>query len=209
MRIMNERLPLMKAWGWLCGLCLWLVGCVTAPDPVVPPGGVGAGSGNGGMGIDYVRIGDRISVSFADIPMTSPTIEQRVREDGMITLPLGVQVMAAGKKAGELEAEIRAEYVPKYYNRLTVGVKLEERVIYVGGRVRRPDRYMYVGEMTVLKAINVAGGFDEFADRSDVEVTRADGTKLKVNCKKAQKNPVKYDLPIYPGDNIYVNKRWI
>jgi protein involved in polysaccharide export with SLBB domain len=61
--------------------------------------------------------------------------------------------------------------------------------------------------MTVLKAIQTAGGFTEFAKRTKVQVTRANGHKEKpVNYDKAVKNP-KLDLPIYPGDQIFVDKR--
>ena len=60
--------------------------------------------------------------------------------------------------------------------------------------------------MTVLKAVSAAGGFTDYAKRVAVEVTRTDGTKVVVNCKKAQKNP-KLDIPISPGDRISVPLR--
>lgn len=159
---------------------------------------------------DIIRVGDRVFVRLADIPNPPDPIDQRVREDGTITLILGVQLQAAGKKAGELETDIYNAYVPKYYNRLTVSVKTEERVFYVDGEVRKPDRYIYAGEMTVLKAISTAGGFTEFAKKSKVEVTRASGGKpVVVDCVKAMRNP-KLDISIYPGDRIFVHKRiWL
>ncbi|MCX8108287.1 MAG: SLBB domain-containing protein, partial [Verrucomicrobiae bacterium] len=69
---------------------------------------------------------------------------------------------------------------------------------------------IYTGEMTVLKAISTAGGFTEFAKRNRVEVTRASGGKpVVVDCVKALKNP-RLDIPIYPGDRIFVHKRvWL
>ena len=75
------------------------------------------------------------------------------------------------------------------------------------GQVRKPDRYEYLSTMTVLQAIKAAGDFTDYAKKTVVEVTRANGTKIIVNCKKAQKNP-RLDIPIYPGDSIYVPVRF-
>jgi polysaccharide export outer membrane protein len=161
------------------------------------------------LSIETIRPGDKIEVIFTDVPPQEfPSMAQRVREDGWITLPLEVRILAAGKKTGELQDAIRGEYVPKYFKRLTVSVRLEERVFYVGGQVRQPNRYVYSGEMTVLSAIKVAGDFTEFAKKNDVKITRADGTEIVVNCVKAIKNS-KYDVRLYPGDSIYVKQRII
>ena len=90
---------------------------------------------------------------------------------------------------------------------LTVTLTREELWFYVGGEVRNPNRYIYSGELTVLKAIQTAGGFTEYAKRSKVQVTRANGRKEKpVDCGKALKNP-KLDLPIFPGDQVHVDRR--
>jgi protein involved in polysaccharide export with SLBB domain len=201
----------------LAGVILLLCGCESLSGP---PGGTGTAPNEsatavsaqpvgdaGGGGIDELRVGDRITVTFSDIPGAPPPIEQKIREDGKIVLILGLEVTAAGKKAGDLAQEIKEAYVPKYFKRLTVNVKPEERVIYVGGQVRAPNRYIHVGEMTVLRAIKVAGDFTDYAKKTDVQVIRADGSKFKINCKKALKDP-KFDVPIYPGDAIHVPQRF-
>ena len=159
-------------------------------------------------GADWVSPGNKITVTFSGISNPPPKYEEKVREDGYINPPLLGPVMAAGKTIGKLQEELQSLYVPKYYTRaLTVTVSTEERWFFVGGEVRNPNRYLYSGQMTVLKAIQTAGGFSEYARRSKVQVTRADGRKEKpVNCDKAVKNP-KLDLPIYPGDYISVERR--
>ena len=198
--------------GWVCGLAALVAilcgGCGT-PDPgggepVAPM--IGASAEILPLSADAVRVGDKIEIAFSDIPEMFPVMVQRVREDGSITLPLGVRVEAANKKATELQDAIVQAYVPKYFKRLSVSVRLEERVFYVGGQVRQPNRYVFLGEMTVLGAVKVAGDFTEFAKRTAVKVTRADGTEITVDCKKALKNS-KHDLPIYPGDKIDVPRR--
>jgi hypothetical protein len=40
-----------------------------------------------------------------------------------------------------------------------------------------------------------------------VLVTRSDGSKIHVNCLKAQ-NDHSLDVPIYPDDNIFVPRRY-
>jgi protein involved in polysaccharide export with SLBB domain len=197
--------------GWLLGLAVLLValggGCGTPSGArnFVPPTGAPP-TGAPPFGADVVRVGDKIEITFSDIPEMFPTMIQRVREDGSIRLPYGVQIEAADKKVADLQDVIEQAYVPKYFKRLTVAVKLEERVFYVGGQVRSPNRYVFLGEMTVLGAIKVAGDFTEFAKRTAVKITRADGTEIKVDCKKALKNS-KYDLPIYPGDKLDVPRK--
>jgi protein involved in polysaccharide export with SLBB domain len=59
--------------------------------------------------------------------------------------------------------------------------------------------------MTVLRAIDTAQGFTDFARKTSIEVRRVDGRTEFVNWKKARANP-KLDLPIYPNDHIIVPK---
>lgn len=155
---------------------------------------------------DRFAIVDQVTVKFSGISEQLPPHEERIKEDGTITLPLIGAVKSVGKTAGELQTEIHNRYVPDYYRRLTVTVTGEQRVYSVGGRVRSPGRQVYIGATTVLKAIQSAGDFDDFAAKTRVEVTRANGAFIVVDCEKAAKNP-KLDLPIYPGDKINVPLR--
>lgn len=157
------------------------------------------------LSIDEVRVGDRLTITFTDVPQAPPPIEVRVPDGGEIALPLDVKVQAAGKRTGELAEEIRKKY-ETFYKRLSVNVRQDDRFFYVGGAVRKPDRHQYAGEMTLLGAIKAAGDFNDFARRTKVQVVRQDGTRLIVDCKKALKDP-KFDIPIYPNDSIYVPQR--
>jgi protein involved in polysaccharide export with SLBB domain len=182
-----------------------------APAPAPPPGTnllpKDASVSNPDR-VGFIRIGDSISVAFADLPPAVVIQESRMRigEDGKITLHLNQTVHAAGKTARQLEQEIRSLYVPKYYNYMTVTVKSDERWYFVGGEVKNANRQVYWGPITVLRAIDTAGGFTDFASRSDIELTRQDGKKIKINYRKALKDP-KLDPEVYPNDQIYVGKR--
>ncbi|MFO1511619.1 MAG: polysaccharide biosynthesis/export family protein [Verrucomicrobiota bacterium] len=151
-------------------------------------------------------IGDQVTIKFSGTVDTIPQHEERIKDDGNITLTLIGAVKAAGKTPGELQKEIHDRYVPDYYKRLTVIVEGEQRVYYVGGQVRAPGRQVYLGATTVTKAIQSAGDFTDFAAKRRVELFRADGKKFFIDCKKAAKDP-SLDLPVYPGDKIDVPMR--
>ena len=155
------------------------------------------------------RIGDQVTVTFSGLPPSDviPPHDERIKEDGTITLPLIGAVKANGKAPGELQKEIQDLYVPKYYLRLTVTVKSQELVYYVGGEVRSPGRQQYIGEITVTKAIQSAGDFTDFAKKNSVRLTRADGKTVTVNCLKAIEDP-KLDPLVFPGDKITVPRRF-
>jgi polysaccharide export outer membrane protein len=156
---------------------------------------------------DRFQVGDQVTVKFSGT--TDENLrphEERIKEDGTITLPYIGAVKAAGLTPGELQKDITTRYVPDYYKRLTVTVTGEQRVYSVGGQVRSPGRQVYIGPTTVIKAIQSAGDFTDFAAKWRVELTRADGRTLKVDCEKAAKDPA-LDLPVYPGDKIIVPQR--
>ena len=149
---------------------------------------------------------DLVRVTFSGIEPPIQTHEERIKVDGTITLPLILAVKAEGKSIGQLQKEITEKYVPEYYKRLIVTVSTERRVYYVGGQVKGPGRQEYIGTITVTKAIQSAGDFTDFAAKTRVELTRADGRKVTVNCNKAAKDP-SLDPPVYPGDKINVPLR--
>lgn len=129
-----------------------------------------------------------------------------ISEDGTITLPLIGKVQAAGKTPGELQDDITKLYVPAYFVSLAVTVTAQYRVYYVGGEVAHAGPELYNGETTVTKAIQSAGDFTQFASHK-VWLTRADGTRIKVNVDKALRDSTQ-DLPVFPGDQIHVPRRY-
>jgi protein involved in polysaccharide export with SLBB domain len=150
--------------------------------------------------------GDLVKVAFSDIPNPPPPMEVRIPEDGRITLPYNMNVYAIGKTVSQLQDEIRSLYVPKLFVRLTVNIRTEERYYFVGGEVRAPARQQYLGDMTVLRAIDTVGGFTDFAKRSRIELRRANGEVHVINWDRARRNP-KLDLKVFPNDQVFVHRR--
>jgi protein involved in polysaccharide export with SLBB domain len=171
---------------------------VGKPDPVAPASATAS----------TLRVGDYVTIAFSDNSRDPlPLQKLQIGEDGSLTLPFNVRVQAVGKTPRALEQEIRGKYVPDIYRFLTVTVTTEQRAYYVGGEVKVPNRQQYLGEMTVLRAIQTAGDFTDFANRKKIELIRENGQRFEINWHKAIKDPKKYDLPVFPNDQIIVHKR--
>jgi protein involved in polysaccharide export with SLBB domain len=202
MRLLPQDMP--RYVSALCALALaaMLAGCFTDSQANKPPPPHDPTQ-------DPLRVGDRIKVELSGIPDNVPLEPQDIHEDGSIMLPYVGRVLAAGKSPSKLEQEITTNYVPRYYTHISVTVTPVARFFFVGGQVNNSagGRIMYTGPITVMGAIQAAGDFTPFADKRHVQVTRVDGTILKVNCIQAIKHPEK-DVPIYPGDRIWVGRRF-
>jgi protein involved in polysaccharide export with SLBB domain len=175
---------------------------------IVPSAKTGVFGGPGGeiRGADTrLRTGDQLQVRVetGTGTSTSPqTYDFSIDENGEISLPLIGRIQAEGLTVGELTERIQASYVPRYYIHCNVTVLVTVRFFYVGGEVRSPSRYGWSEDITLLKAINTAGGFTDFANRGKVEVTRGKDRKM-FNCGDLRQHPEK-DIAILPGDSIYV-----
>jgi protein involved in polysaccharide export with SLBB domain len=184
-------------------------GCRTTYDDIkfspVPEGGEFADSATS-EDVGRFAIGDLIRITFSGASFEIAPHEERIKEDGTITMPLIGAVQAGGKSHGELQREITDRYVPDYYRRLTVTVSSDQRVYFVSGQVRQPGRQVYIGATTVLKAVTSSGGFTDFADRRRVVLTRADGRRQEVDCIRAARDAA-LDPAVFPGDRIDVPMR--
>ena len=219
MTIINSG-QLGKRWGWVFGLfiaALIITGCKSdstsqfaeLPGGAPAPDAAAAGGAPGdaaAYGSGVIHAGEAMQVTFSDLPVPMNPFEVRVKEDGTITLPFNETFSAVGKTTGELEKEVRVKYVPKYYVNLTVTIRQQDQFYYVGGEVKSPNRFPYAGPTTVIKAIQSAGDFTDFAKKQKVQLTRPDGSKATIDCVKAQENP-RLDLPVFPGDKIHVYRR--
>lgn len=210
--------------GVLLGLCWFVSGCQTgasdsklggSPDPggaqfasAAPVSNTTTNERSGSERLDALHIGDKITIDFSDMPVPIPPREERIKEDGTITLLEGKTFVAAGKTRGKLETEIHDFYVPRYYLRMTVSVQQqkETQFYYVNGEVKLPGRQIYISRITVLGAIASAGDFTDFARKTSVQLTRANGQKVKINAKKALRDH-SLDAEVFPGDTVTVPRR--
>lgn len=156
---------------------------------------------------DVILLGDTLTISLLDIPDPPSDRLYVVRADGSVNMFRLGSVPAAGKTFSTFEQEMKQAYITQgLYNQITVVVKPGDRFYTVAGEVNTHGaRLVYQGSTTVLRAIASAGDFTDFANERNVEITRADGTRETVNCKRARKDS-RYDRVICPGDYILVPK---
>jgi polysaccharide export outer membrane protein len=89
---------------------------------------------------------------------------------------------AAGKTVPELKQEIEAEIV-KYVPDPLLSVEVRQvnsMRIYVIGRVIRPDQFVINSEVTVLQALSMAGGLNQFANKDKIRIIRQTKDKQMV-----------------------------
>jgi polysaccharide export outer membrane protein len=86
----------------------------------------------------------------------------------------------------------------------------EQEVFYIRGEIAKPGSYYLADGMTIMKAVAVAGGLSQFANRKDIELLRAGpggvSKKVIVNLK-AIEDGKKQDIPLLPNDTVIVPRR--
>jgi polysaccharide biosynthesis/export protein len=136
--------------------------------------------------------------------------EVKVLPDGSITFPLAGRVDVANATTSEAEKRITDKL--KVYladPQVTVVVtNVEGNKAYVIGKVLKTGPIPLTGPTTVLQALSLAGGFDKFANLSNIKVLRnvsGKQTATPVNYEKLiQGDSLGSNLLLQPGDTILV-----
>ena len=126
------------------------------------------------------------------------TVERKVGGDGQVNFPLLGNVAVHGRTIQALQDELAARLGDGYVRHPKVTAYIVRyRNFYVSGEVKMPGGYAYEEGLTVQKAISLAGGFTEKADRNVMKVVRGGqaGTEAR---------PIAHDAFILPDDTIMV-----
>ncbi len=155
-----------------------------------------------------LRTGDIVEIRLGGVP-PEETVQingaYTVDSTGNVNMPQIGSVRALGQTQEALQTAIEARYrATGIYTTptISVSVPLEARFVNVGGEVRLPQRISYTTDLTVMSAINAAGGFTEYAAQSRISLVRA-GKVMRVNMKEIRRNPG-LDIVLEPGDTIEV-----
>lgn len=131
-----------------------------------------------GIGKEY-RVGpnDLLDVEVLNLEKNRESAKRTVRVNaaGYITLPLVGPVLVSGLTQQQAEAHIATQYGEKYLQDPQVSVFIKEFTterITVDGAVAKPGIYPLVGQMTLLRALALAGGFGQIANASEVMLFR-------------------------------------
>jgi len=134
--------------------------------------------------------GDQLMVSVWNEESLERTIT--VLPDGKISFPLVGHLTAAGETASVLEDKITAKldaFIADPEVNVTV-TNTRGNVSYVVGKVLKPGPIVMVQATTVMQALAMAGGLNEFASANSIKIIRSTGeqeTLLKVRYSDLEK----------------------
>lgn len=155
-----------------------------------------------------LRVGDPVDLKVAGVPAEEQAQVNNtytVDANGAVNLPYINKVRAEGLTPAELAAAVEGSYrSSKIYTNPTITIVMQPsaRFVNVGGAVRSPTRVPFTEDMTLLTAINAAGGFNDFADQRKVRVMR--GRDVKVyDVRESRRDPSK-DIKLQPGDRVEI-----
>jgi polysaccharide biosynthesis/export protein len=136
----------------------------------------------------------------------------RVNTAGSITMPLVGMVQVAGLTATEAEAVIAKRYGADYLQNPQVSVFIKEfttQRVTIDGAVNKPGIYPLTGQITLLRALALAGGGGQLANMEDVLLFRSSGVGpkevFKYDVKKIRNGEL--EDPILKGDDLVVVNR--
>lgn len=170
--------------------------------------------------IDYkVGPGDILTIIIWDHPeLTTPlgqfrTAEQSgtvVQEDGSIFFPYVGTINVAGRTTRQIR-DLLADRLSKYIEKVQVGVRVatyRSKRVYIVGEVKLPGlQEINDVPMTVLEAVNRAGGFTGEADHSRVLLTRK-GVTYRVDIQSMYENgAVGQNVLLEAGDILNIPDR--
>ena len=137
------------------------------------------------------------------------TLDIAVRPDGKISLPLVQDVQAEGLTPPEL-ADVIHQKLLNFIKDPHVSVIVREinaSKFYIVGEVNKPGTYFLRGNMSVLHALSMAGGFTTFASPKNIRLVRNRDGKQDVrviNYFEVIENGSRQNYLILPGDTLVV-----
>jgi polysaccharide export outer membrane protein len=153
--------------------------------------------------------GDKLRVEVYKDAQLSQSLQ--IRPDGKVTLPLIGDIVATDLTPIQLRDRITSSLKEYVTNPVVTVIVVEASpvLIYVMGEVATPGAIPMRGQMTVLQALAMAGGFKEFAKTKDIRIIRKGSGILKTpetirfNYDEAVRNNA---TPVFlqPGDMVVV-----
>lgn len=133
-----------------------------------------------------------------------------VRPDGGISFPLVGEIVAVGRTAAEIQAEVTTR-LRKIINDPVVSVsvlRVAGNKIYVIGRVAKPGEFTAGRYIDVVQALSMAGGLTPYAAEDDIKVLRKQNGKDQVfrfeysDIRKGRK--LEQNIQLQGGDVVVV-----
>lgn len=156
----------------------------------------------------HIGVSDTLNISV----WKSKELNARVpvAPDGMISLPLVGDVLAAGRTP----AEVRAELKERYGDFLTapevslVVTAINSRVFYIIGEVSKQGVHELLLPTTILQGLARAGGLSDYAKKDNIVVLRRVNDVeqfITLSIKGVEKGrSLEQNILLMPGDTIIV-----
>lgn len=137
-----------------------------------------------------------------------------VAPDGSISFPYIGNVPVKGMTLSQVQEDIQTKLADGYMKYPVVSVSLQasrSRKFFVYGEVIKPGTYYIEENVTVLKAISMAGGFTKFGSSSRVKVLRPRKDEpgyetIKISIKGVMNGHSDSDIILQPEDIVVVSE---
>lgn len=183
-----------------------LAGALLCPPTVAR--GAGAPGAETGTGAHRVQPGDTLEVTLWHEDGVARQV--KVDEQGHLALPVLGRAAVKGLTVGQT-AELLTTKLRQLVKHPRVTVSLyatrPQMGVYVLGAVGRPGPYDFFDGMRVKDALGLAGGLDPGADAGRATLNNSQGGTRALDAHRAITGDAAANLPLSPGDVIYVPAR--
>lgn len=164
-----------------------------------------------GVNTDYrIAPSDLIEFDIFGIPNMQRAV--RVNASGLVSLPLIGAVQVAGLTGQQAEQMIAAKYAEKYLQDPQVSIFIKEfttQRVTIEGAVLKPGIYPVTGQLSLLQALALAGGYAQYAELTEIMLYRsgANGQRqaMTFDLEKVRAGEV-MDPEVLPEDVIVVKR---
>jgi len=155
-----------------------------------------------------LRVGDAVDIRLGGVPAEETaalTATQTIDDSGMVNISYIGKIKIAGLDSDKAQQIIESRLVSgKIYTNptVTISVQTSTRFVNVTGEVKGSGRVPYTSDLTIMSAIAAASGFNDFADKKHVKLTR-NGKVQVFDTRKFAIDP-SLDIKVLPGDQVFV-----
>jgi polysaccharide export outer membrane protein len=155
-----------------------------------------------------LRPGDTFEMRLGAVPLDlAPEFNTsyNVSQEGTVNIPLIGEMRVAGLTPPQLEKSIQNKLIAeKLFTHPSVNINPtpNSRFVTIGGGVRAPQRMAWSPDLTLMSAIQVAGGLGDWGSYNKIRLIR-NGQQQVIDGRKFVKDP-SLDPKLMPGDQVIV-----